>query len=207
MFLDLAGVGDNEAALAGSMVGQMYLASGSGRADYASLGAGLFTGDFIQGVFRKLLPKANEAPQLSCAVGYGEAVDGKFQTPAALVVRTREANILVRAQADLSEETISAQFDSRSISGTGISVGNVFSDTVRLEGSLLAPKIVPDKNRLLWRYGAAVATGGLTLVGESLYKRLMVDPDPCGSLRTEIRSQVCESDTPAARSRLVCPDV
>ena len=199
VFLDLAGVGDNEAALAGSMVGQMYLAAGRGSGDYAILGAGLFTGDLVQNVFRKLLPKANEAPHLSCAVGYGEVVDGKFQTPAALVIRTREANILVRVQADLAEETLSAQFDSRSISGTGISVGNVFSDTVRLEGSLLAPKIVPDKKRLLWRYGAAVATGGMTLVGESLYKRLMADTDPCGSLRTEIRSQVCESDTPAAR--------
>ena len=208
LFLNLEGRGDNEADLMASIVGQMYVTADTGSADYASLGGGFLTGDLVQSVMRKLLPLAKDtAPYLECAVAYGEMRSGKFETPGALVLRTRNANILVRLQADFAAETVSAQFDSRSHSGTGLSVGNVLSDTVMLEGSLLAPKVVANRRNMLWKYGAAVASGGLTLIGESVYKRLMADSNPCGRMRDEIQALVCTTESPAAASSLVCPGV
>jgi hypothetical protein len=203
-FFDLTAQGDSESALAGSLNGPVYIAAGRGTTSFADFGGGILTGDLMQGLFGKLLPSAEKAPQLSCAIGYGELVDGKFASPATIVMQTRTANILVQAQADLAQETISAQLDSRSRTGTGLSVGNIFSNTVRLEGSLSAPKIVTNKKSLLWRYGAAVATGGLSLIGESVYKRLMVDPSPCATMKTTLQSNVCVPGSRLEDTPLVC---
>jgi hypothetical protein len=119
-------------------------------------------------------------------------------------MQTRAANILVRAQANLKEEYISAQFESKSREGAGLSLGNIFSNTVRLEGSLRDPKIVPNTKSLLWRYGAAVATGGISLLGESVYKRLMADSRACATMKTTLQSKACTPGSALEKSTLVC---
>jgi hypothetical protein len=203
-YVDLTGQGNSESAVAGSLNGPVFIAVGRGTTRLAEFGGGFLTGDLVQSIIGQLLPAAGKAPRLSCAIGYGELVDGKFASPAAIVMQTPRANILVQARADLGQETISAQFDSRSRTGSGLSVGNIFSNTVRLEGSLSAPKIVTNKTSLLWRYGAAVATGGLSLIGESLYKRLMADRAACATMKTSLQSKVCVPGSPLMESTLVC---
>ncbi len=203
-FVDLTAQGDSQSALAGSLNGPVYFEARPGREGFTGLGSGLLAGDLLQGIFGALLPKTDKAPQLRCAVGYGELFSGRFESPAAIVMQTKAANILVQAQADFAQETISAQFDSKSRTGTGLSVGNIFSNTVRLEGSLRDPKIVANTKSLLWRYGAAVATGGISLLGESLYKRLMADPEPCATMKTTLQSKACTPGSTLADSTLVC---
>jgi len=202
--VDLTGHGNSESAVASSLTGPIFIAVGRGTTRLAEVGSGILSGDLVQSIMGQLVPGSGKAPRLSCAIGYGELVDGKFASPAAIVLQTPKANILVQARADLGQETISAQFDSRSRTGTGLSVGNIFSNTVRLEGSLGAPRVVTNRASLLWRYGAAVATGGLSLVGESLYKRLMVDRAACATMKTSLQSKVCVSGSPLVESTLVC---
>jgi hypothetical protein len=203
-FVDLAAQGNSERTLASSLNGHVYIEAGSGSARFADFGGGLLTGDLVQGVFGKLLPAAEKAPDLNCAVGYGQLVDGSFAAPATIVMQTPVANVLIQAQADLRQETISAQLDSRSRKGAGLSVGNVFSNTVRLEGSLAKPEIVSNTKGLLWRYGAAVATGGISLIGESVYKRLMIDGEACKTMKTTLREKVCMPGSALIKSQLVC---
>ena len=203
-FVDLVALGNSERTLASSLNGHVYIEAGSGSASFADFGGGLLTGDLVQGVFGRLLPAAEKAPNLNCAVGYGHLVDGSFAAPATIVMQTPVANVLIQAQADLRQETISAQLDSRSRKGTGLSVGNVFSNTVRLEGSLAKPEIVSNTKGLLWRYGAAVATGGISLIGESVYKRLMIDDEACKTMKATLREKVCMPGSALTKSQLVC---
>ncbi len=203
-FVDLSAQGNSERSLASSLTGHVFIEAGAGSARFAEFGGGLLTGDLVQGVFGKLLPAAERPPDLNCALGYGELVDGSFAAPATIVMQTPIANVLVQAQADFRQETISAQLDSRSLKGTGLSVGNVFSNTVRLEGSLSAPEIVSNTKGLLWRYGAALATGGISLIGESVYKRLMVDRDACATMKTTLQEKVCVPGSTLNDSVLVC---
>jgi hypothetical protein len=104
----------------------------------------------------------------------------------------------------LIKERIELKFDSRSRQGAGLSVGNVFSNTVRLQGPLTNPKIVPNTTALLWRGWAAVMTAGLSVVGESVLKRALVAESPCKNIREEIRESVCGGDDPVT-SPMVCP--
>mgnify|MGYP001828675165 FL=1 len=202
--MDLSARGDSESTLAGSLNGPVYFEAGSGTGRFTGFGSDLLTGDLVQGIFSSLLPKNEKTPQLRCAVGYGKLFDGKFAPPAAIVMQTKTANILLQAQADFKQETIAAQLDSKSRKGTGLSVGNIFSNTVRLEGSLSEPKIVPNTKSLLWRYGAAIATGGFSLLGESLYKRLMADSKACATMKTTLQSKACTPGSALEASKLVC---
>lgn len=205
LYTKLRGRGASEAELVASVNGPVYIEAGRGVTDFGSLGVGILAGDLVQAIFTRLLPSAETAPRLSCAVGYGQFDAGITKSPAALVIATAKMNVVVRAQLDFVEEKLTAQFGSRTRTGTGISVGNVFSNTVRLEGPLTRPKIVPQTTSLLWRYGAAVATGGLTLLGESMYKRVMADRKPCDTMKTLLREQVCVPGGEPAESELVCP--
>ena len=139
-----------------------------------------------------------------CAVAFGQVQDGLLSTPEALVIQTRQANVLVQAEINLKEETLAAQFDSRSRSGAGVSVGNVFSKTVRVSGPLVSPSLEPDLTGIAWRGWAALATGGLSLLGESVATRLLSSDDACERVRGEIQELVCPGPSAAKSSPLVC---
>ena len=96
-------------------------------------------------------------------------------------------------------------FSSSSRKGVGMSVGNVFSNTIEIEGALTDPKIIPDATGLIWRGWAAILTGGLSIVGESVLKRALASENPCTSVQKHIRKDLCGSDQPAAQSPLICP--
>jgi hypothetical protein len=134
---------------------------------------------------------------------------GQFQqgigvTPYGYAIRTRRANLIGRIDVDLIKERIELRFDSRSRKGAGLSVGNVFSNTVRLQGPLTSPSIVPNTTSLLWRGWAAVMTAGISVVGESVLKRALVAETPCENIRKEIQEGVCSGDNPVT-SPMVCP--
>ena len=84
-------------------------------------------------------------------------------------------------------------------------MGNVFSNTVEVEGPITDPKIIPDATGLLWRSWAAVMTGGLSIVGESVLKRALASENPCQTVQKHIRKDLCGSGQPAASSPMVCP--
>jgi hypothetical protein len=204
-FFDITAQGDSEAELAGSLNGQIYLEGGKGKSDFAELGLGFFTADLLGRISRVLVPSAERDSILHCAAAYGEATDGVLVTPYGMVFQTRQANIMLRATIDLKKEKIAAQFDSRSRTGAGLSVGNVFSNTVRVRGPLTNPGLTPNATGILWRGWAALMTGGLSLIGESVVKRVLASEHPCENLANRVRKEVCGGDTPAAASSLVCP--
>jgi len=206
IYAHLEAQGDNEAALAGSANGELYIEGGKGDADFANFALGFFTADLLSRISRLLLPEDDDdVPKLNCTVAFGQVTDGVLVTPKAMVIQSRSANVLIRAEVDFKKERIAAQFDSRSRTGAGLSVGNVFSNTVRIRGSLKNPGLAPNTTGILWRGWAALATGGLSLLGESFVKRVLSSDKACEHVREDIQKLVCDGDTLAASSPLVCP--
>ena len=157
-------------------------------------------------MFRTLIPgAATRKPELRCAVTVGDFVDGIGNTPYGYAARTRTANLIGRLAVDFRKETLQLQFDSRSRGGTGLALGNVFSNTVRIEGPMTAPNLVPNTTGLLWRGWAAFMTAGLSVVGESVVKRVLAANDPRGDLREEIRKNICGTEQRLAASAMECP--
>ncbi len=204
-YFDLHAEGVSQAELMATMNGEVFVRGDQGEADIEVLGLGFFTGDLLSRVAGSLVPQAEAVPTLDCAVVYVVITDGVMQTPYGMVLQTPKANILIRTTVDMKKETIAAQFDSRNRTGMGISIGSVFSNTVRLAGPLVEPKILPDATGLAWRSWAALITGGVSLLGESVYKRMLGERDPCKHFAEQIQEKVCRpGTTPAASSPLVC---
>ncbi|MDH3993600.1 MAG: hypothetical protein OEV47_11850, partial [Gammaproteobacteria bacterium] len=102
-------------------------------------------------------------------------------------------------------EQLKLGFTSSSRKGLGFSVGSVFSNTVQVRGPLTDPSIVPNPTGILWRGWAAVMTGGLSVVGESVLKRALASDDPCSAVKKHIRKDLCKPGQATASSPLVCP--
>jgi hypothetical protein len=203
-FFDLKSQGASEAELAAHLDGQAYIELGRGPFDYS--GVAFLTGNVANMASRTLLPGSTErVPQMRCAVSLLQFTDGMVVTPYGYVARTDQANLIGRMEADLKQETLRVEFDSRSRKGAGISVGSVFSNTVRIQGPLTDPRIVANTTGLLWRGAAAVMTAGLSVVGESVLKRLLASESPCDDIRARIREDLCHTEQPVAASPLVCP--
>jgi len=204
-FLSAETRGDSPAEFAANLSGLLYLELGKGPFDYGS--TSLLTEDLANSIMRTLIPGIDrQQPSLRCGTAVFLAKDGMVGTPFGYALQTNTANILGRMEMDLRKEQLQLNFDSRSREGVGISVGNVFSNTIRVGGSLSDPRIVPNTTGILWRGWAAFMTAGLSIVGESVLKRALASSDPCASIRTLVQRDLCPNNDLAAASDMVCPD-
>jgi hypothetical protein len=203
-FIDLTSSGNSQAELAARLNGVSYVELGRGPVDYGGLT--WLTSDLATGVFRALIPGLTQRdPELRCAVILAKFADGAGVTPYGYAARTGTANLMGRTQIDFREETLLMQIRSRSRQGVGLTVGNAFSGTVTISGTLRNPAIVPNTTGLLWRGWAAFMTAGMSVLGESMVNRALASANPCTDIRNAIRKGVCATADPVAASPLVCP--
>lgn len=203
-FVSFQSQGQSEAELAAHTNGLLFLELGRGPFDYAN--STLLTTNLAATVFQTLIPGIERTtPELHCGVTVALFQDGIGVTPHGFAARTTQANLLGNVNVDLGKETMQMSLDSRGRQGVGISVGSIFSNTIQIRGPLTNPGIVPNTTGLLWRGWAAVATGGLSVLGESLIKRVLATENPCTSLRALISKDLCPVNAIAASSPLVCP--
>ena len=202
-FFSISSKGDTSAQVAANVNGQVYVELGKGPFDFTNFS--MFTSDVATEIVRTLLPGAEKRkPELECGVVLGVFDSGKGTTPVGYTVRTDKANIIGRMNIDLHKEEVEIALDSRSREGVGLSVGNVFSNTIRVKGPLTNPQVVPNTTGILWRGWAAFMTAGLSVLGESVLKRAMAAENPCISIKNDIRKVACGTDQPLAKSQLVC---
>lgn|GEM_PF-747296 len=203
-FVSVTSNGQSEAEFAANVDGLVYLQLGKGYFDYAN--STLLTANISASMFKALIPGLDrKKPQLQCGIALALFKDGQGVTPYGFAARTNQANLLGRIQIDLGKETLEMNLDSRGRQGVGISVSSIFSNTIQIRGPLTDPGIVPDTVGLAWRGWAAVMTGGLSVLGESLIKRVLASENPCTSIQDMINKDLCPVNPLAASSRLVCP--
>ena len=197
--------GNTDAALASNMQGAAYVELGKGKVNLDAMS--LISADVATTALRTLIPGTKVSDtSLSCGVTVLQVDQGHLHTPYGYILRTDSANLLGELDVDLPGETINLHFQSRSREGVGISIGNAFSGAVEIAGPLSDPQIVPNTPGLLLRGWAAFATAGLSVIGESMYNRLLASSNPCNSIRREIRENVCGQDKHLGQSTLACRD-
>lgn len=199
-YFNVTSRGSSQAEVAGNVNGLVYLELGAGPLDYSKMV--LLTADVATSFFETLIPGVDkEPPQLECGVTLGVFKDGIGNTPYGYAVRTDQANLVGQIEIDLKKELLHMNFSSSSRKGVGISVGDVYSHTVEVEGPLTNPEIIPNATGLL----AAVLTAGLSIVSESVLKRALSSENPCVSVQKHIRENFCGTGDPATASPMVCP--
>lgn len=202
-YLSLTSQGQSEAALAANLNGLGYLELGRGSLDYRGLI--LLTANVATSVLETLIPGADKKPpELQCGATFMTFKDGIGTTPYGYAARTRRANLVGSIEVNLQTEQLKLGFSSSSRKGLGFSVGSVFSNTVQVRGPLTDPSIVPNPTGILWRGWAAVMTGGLSVVGESVLKRALASDDPCIAIKKHIREDLCKPDQLSVSSPLIC---
>ncbi len=167
----------------------------------ANIRNGLFEvigSDILTETFDLINPfaKRDDRTELECAAVYFKAQQGVLTSPDQLVIETNKMKIRGGGEVDLGDETLLIDFVPTPRQGLGISLSNL-SSVVRLGGTLGKPQPVADPSGILKAgatIGAAVATGGLSLLGQGLFDRIRSAGTACG----KIFEQVPETDIPTA---------
>lgn len=203
-FVSLESRGHSQAELAANVNGLVYIDMGRGPFDYAN--SAFLTANILTTMFQTLIPGiSRQQQQLECGTVLGIFKDGQGNTPYGFAGRTNQANLVGHLSVDLQKEQMEMNIDSRGRQGMGISVGSIFSNTVQIRGPLTNPRLVPNPTGIAWRAWAAVTTGGLSILGETLLRRIWASENPCTSVKRIIVEKECPINPIAASSPMVCP--
>jgi len=90
---------------------------------------------------------------------------------------------------DLKTERINADFNTVPQKGLGISLSNIVTPYVGVSGTLASPSLGFNPSGTLIEGGAAVATGGLSILAKSFADRFLSSRDPCGKAISDADEQ------------------
>jgi uncharacterized protein involved in outer membrane biogenesis len=186
--------GNSLQELARSSNGTLVFKAGGGRMD--NQGLDLILGDFLREISNKLNPfrQTESYTQVVCHAGAMTIKDGKAAMAPGFVLRTDKMDISSTGTIDLHNEQLDLAFNTRSRGGTGVSAGKAVTPYLKIGGTLADPGLALDAKGAAVSSGAAVATGGLSILAEGLWDRwVATSRNPCESLISEISKEGSES--------------
>jgi hypothetical protein len=92
---------------------------------------------------------------------------------------TNKLRIGSDAAIDLKTEKLEMTFRTTPRKGLTISAGEILNPFVMVVGTLAEPRLAVDAKGSLISGGAAVATGGLSILARATWNRLVRSKDPC----------------------------
>ncbi|MEE4279685.1 MAG: AsmA family protein [Halieaceae bacterium] len=172
--------GASTRALAATLSGELLITGGEG--DLPNMGIELATDSLLKQIAEVLLPgltAPRETPRAECSVLGLRAVDGIVTLDPGFVVRTERVDLSARGQVNLATEQLAIRFDNQARKGLGISAASLVNPYVQITGRLGSPKIGLDVTSSALAGGAAVATGGITVIAKPLFGRFLDRRNPC----------------------------
>ena len=176
------GSGASVAAIMAGWNGNLLIKSGKGT--IKSKAGKIADADILASTFSLFNPGAKGSDtQLECGVIKFDIKDGIATTDKGIAFVTSNMNIVGSGVVNLKTEQLDIGIDPQARSGTSISAGQL-AELVRVGGTLAEPKAVPDTKaafKTAASVGAAVATGGLSILAQGLLDRKSADADPCAA--------------------------
>ncbi|MEM1403072.1 MAG: hypothetical protein AAGG55_07070 [Pseudomonadota bacterium] len=176
----LSGHGETPHAVAASLDGEILLSGGAGTLQDMSIS--FATESFTAQLFNTLLPMLkSETPDMKveCTVLAAEINDGIVALNPGFVFRTQRVDLSARGEIDLETEAMAIRFDNQARKGFGLSAASLVNPYVQITGTLANPSLGLDITNSAIAGGAAVATGGLTVIAKPLYGRFLRRSNPC----------------------------
>ena len=148
----------------------------------------LLFSDILSELFEHLNPfaKKRSYTNLECSVARVTLADGAA-TVDPMIMQTEELIITSGGTVDLASEELDLSFNTRPKKGLGISTGVIINPFIKVGGNLAHPAVALDPSSAVLSGGAAVATAGLSLLGQSLFDRYIRDQDACSKVGLELR--------------------
>lgn len=169
--------GNSARQMAAGANGHFLLTQGAGKTRSGLISA--YGGGVVTQLAQKLNPFAKEDPfmKLDCTIARADIVNGEV-TVKPVVIQTEKVTISAHGNIDLRTEKLLLDFNTRPRKGIGVSPGMFTNPLIRLEGTLVSPRIGVGAKGLA--SGAmAAATGGVTVVAGGLVDRMAGEKDIC----------------------------
>jgi hypothetical protein len=180
--VDLRGRGRSPHQIMASVNGSIRLRQGPGRIT-DSRSSRLF-GDIVVQVLRAFNPLQSESSdrRFDCGIYDIDLVDGVANLEN-VAIQTDRLTTIASGTISFDDERIRISARAKPREGLGISLGGIANSLVRIGGTLKSPRLALDSRSAATTTGAAVATGGLSLLGRSLWDRLSAEADICAQAR------------------------
>ncbi len=195
--LDLNGSGGSMHQLASSLNGEVLFQAEQMR---LSSNLGGLGGDLLTKLVETVNPfyKQDKGSNLSCVVARLPLKGGAISVDRSIAAESEKLNVVAAGGIDLGAETLDLSIRPTVKEGLGVGAASL-AQLVKLSGSLSDPRIgvnLKGAAREGLSVGAAVATGGLSLLGERMLKE-RDDPHPC---LTALGAKVPAATLPEAKA-------
>jgi len=176
----LTGSGHSLRALAASLDGEVRMRMGPATSIGRARSSG--PGDLVAAVLHALTPMRDSAErvQVRCAAARLPLRRGHIEIDRAIAVESERVDLVMSGTMDLGSERLDLAMRPTVRKGTGLDPG-AFAGMVKIGGTFAAPHVeanLAGTAREALSIGAAVASSGVTLLGERVLGRVN-DPHPC----------------------------
>lgn len=178
--MQLNGTGRSLAGVLGSAEGDFIMELGAGRLS-KSISQHLPLGDVLFTVLSALGPAGQGQSEqvLECAVIQLKIADGIAVSSQGLALRTDKINVLGGGALKLRTGEIDLHFKTAKRKGLGVNLLGIADRFLRLTGTLQSPAVELNVGGFLTHGSAAWATGGVSLLYDSILTRLTAFNNPC----------------------------
>jgi hypothetical protein len=181
--VSLEASGNNLRTLLGGLNGFIYVDLRGGQSLQNSFLNAIY-GDLLNEIFNAINPFYESSPttKFECIIAPILFDSGKITTDPSLFIRTDKLGIVTKPKVNLSTEKLDVVARTTPRKGIVISAGELFNPFIKVTGTLSRPYLAVDEQGVLISGGAAVATGGLSLVAKGLWDRMSRSKDPCSTV-------------------------
>ena len=185
--LTLQASGRSIGSMLDSADGKFLMVLGPGRLN-KQLALDLPLGDVLFTLLNTISPsgKSEQRGELECAVMQLDIAKGIATSSKGLALRTERMNVIGGGALKLSSGEIDLRFKTAQRKGLGIGLLGIADRLVRLTGTVEEPAVALNVGGALGYGAAAWASGGLTVVYDTLFSRLTAFSNPCDAVLESI---------------------
>lgn len=138
-------------------------------------------GDVLQEILSTINPfrKTDPYTDFECIVMPLKLKSGVLTSAPSIFVSTNRIRIAANPSINFKTEDLSVLVRTTPRGSLTISAGELVNPYVKIVGTLASPGLAVDEKGVLITGGAAIATGGLTLLARGVWDRLSLTGDPC----------------------------
>jgi hypothetical protein len=175
--------------MAGNVRGYVKLVGGAGIMRAGAVKA--ISSDFVSELVDTINPFLKKDPflNLQCAVLLATMQDGQISGSPVLAMQSDRLNITAKAKIDLNTEVIDADINTVAQQGLGFSLNDLLNPYIKIKGTLANPSLAFDKGNALVQGGAAVATGGISILAKNLSDRFLSSSEICQKMLDQSQGQ------------------
>ena len=179
--INLDARGDNLRSLLGSADGEFFLDARAGRVTNNRFIQAIY-GDLLQEIINTINPFRETDPytDFNCIILPLQFDAGIVSSAPNSFINTTKIRMLATASIDLATEKMQVGVRTTPERALSVSAGEFVNPYVQVVGTLAAPRLAVDETGVLISGGAAVATGGLSILARGLWDRVARSKDPCG---------------------------